>query len=155
MHCKEVQTLLIDYLDQTLDAASAGRVKQHLEECQECRREAHELQMLLAAMKDTVAETPPVALRESFNTMLQSELNMLTTANIIEEFPGLKKDREDPSPRVVFSCVEGRSGGDPAGGRNSHRQDLPIQNGAGGHRRDRLAAKRGERDEGSSHAQPD
>src|SRR5579862_1500897 len=92
MNCKEIQTLLIDYLDQRLDAATSERIKQHLDDCQECRHEADELQVLLAAMKGTVAETPPPALRESFDTMLQSELNMLTTANIIEEFrPTAKK----------------------------------------------------------------
>lgn len=86
MNCKEIQTLLIDYLDGTLDPATMDRMRQHLGGCTECQREAEELQLMLTTMKDTVAETPPPALRESFDTMLQSELNMLTTANIIEEF---------------------------------------------------------------------
>ena len=86
MNCKEVQTLLIDYLDRTLDPATTDRMRQHLEGCGECKMEAEELQLMLTTMKDTVPETPPPALRESFDTMLQSELNMLTTANIIEEF---------------------------------------------------------------------
>lgn len=86
MNCKEIQTILIDYLDGTLDAASAEKVRQHLSDCEACRHEADDLQVLLVAMKDAVAETPPPALRESFDTMLQSELNMLTTANIIQEF---------------------------------------------------------------------
>lgn len=86
MHCKEVQTLLIDYLDQRLDADTAGRVRQHLDDCADCRHETEDLGMLLATMKETEMETPPAALRENFDTMLQSELNMLTTANIIDEF---------------------------------------------------------------------
>jgi hypothetical protein len=91
MNCKEVQTRLIDYLDQLLDADSAAGVKQHLDSCEDCRHEADELQELLATMKNNVAEPPPPALRESFDTMLQSELNMLTTATIIEEFPPAAK----------------------------------------------------------------
>lgn len=86
MNCKEIQTLLIDYLDGKLDHASADQLRQHLEGCGECKREADDLQLLLTAMHNTVGETPPPALRESFDTMLQSELNMLTTANIIQEF---------------------------------------------------------------------
>ena len=86
MNCKDVQTLLIDWLDQTLDESIAARVKEHLAGCEGCRHEADDLRVLFAAMKETPAETPPPALRESFDTMLQSELNMLTTANIIEEF---------------------------------------------------------------------
>ncbi|HEV9035229.1 MAG TPA: zf-HC2 domain-containing protein [Puia sp.] len=86
MNCKEVQTLMIDYLDRTTDPATSGRMRQHLENCDQCKHEAEELQQLLTSMRDTVLETPPPALRESFDTMLQSELNMLTTANIIEEF---------------------------------------------------------------------
>ncbi|HVS98463.1 MAG TPA: zf-HC2 domain-containing protein [Puia sp.] len=86
MDCKEIQALLIDYLDHRLDAASTTRVTQHLGACGDCTREAEELRLLLIAMQNTVQETPPAALRESFDTMLQSELNMQTTANIIEEF---------------------------------------------------------------------
>jgi hypothetical protein len=86
MNCKEVQTLLVDYLDGTLDSAASAGIRQHLEGCGECKREADELQLLLSAMHNTVGETPPAALRESFDTMLQSELNMVTTAHIIQEF---------------------------------------------------------------------
>ena len=91
MNCKEIQTLLIDYLDGRLESASADRVRQHLQECAACKSEADDLQVLLTAMQNTVVETPPAALRESFDTMLQSELNMLTTANIIEEFKPANK----------------------------------------------------------------
>ena len=94
MNCKEVQSLLLDYLDQRLDAATTARVEQHLDGCGECKHETDDLRLLLTAMKNTVDEAPPAALRESFNTMMQSELNMLTTANIIEEFGPAPKSPE-------------------------------------------------------------
>ncbi|HXB96131.1 MAG TPA: zf-HC2 domain-containing protein [Puia sp.] len=100
MNCKEVQTLLIDWLDQKLEDSSAARVKEHLDGCEACRHEAEELRMLFAAMKATIAETPPRTLRESFDTMLQSELNMLTTANIIQEF---RPDRQAPGKTIRLS----------------------------------------------------
>jgi len=78
---------LIDWLDGSLDAATATAVREHVETCAECSREAKELKELLVTMKNSPMEVPPPVLRESFDTMLQSELNMLTTANIIQEFP--------------------------------------------------------------------
>ena len=87
MNCKEIQAKLIDWLDGSLDAATAAAIAEHLETCAECSREAKELGELLVTMKDSPLEVPPAALRESFDTMLQSELNMLTTTNIIQEFP--------------------------------------------------------------------
>lgn len=85
MHCKEVQAVLIDYLDQSLDAGVAAIVAKHLEECTACRREAHEMQALLAAMKNSPLERPGSALRENFNTLLQSELNMVTMTHLLED----------------------------------------------------------------------
>ena len=78
---------MIDYLDEKLDAAAAEDVRQHLETCAACHREAEELRELLTTMSNSTLEIPPTALRESFNMMLQSELNMQTTTTIIEEFP--------------------------------------------------------------------
>ena len=87
MNCKDIQVKLIDYLDQKLNPASSAEIGQHLESCAACSREAEEMQELLTAMQDSPLETPPASLRESFQMMLQSELNMQTTTHIIEEFP--------------------------------------------------------------------
>ena len=87
MNCKEIQTKLIDWLDGSLDEATAAAITEHVASCAECSREAKELKELLTTMQDSPIEVPPPVLRESFDTMLQSELNMLTTANIIQEFP--------------------------------------------------------------------
>ena len=89
---------LIDYLDQGLDPATAATIRQHLETCAACSREMQELKELLTTMKDSPREMPPPALRESFDTMLQSELNMLTTANIIQEFPAEERPRKKLLP---------------------------------------------------------
>src|ERR1700722_12906904 len=94
MNCKEIQAKLIDWLDGSLDADTAAVIAEHVTACEECSREAMELKELLATMKDSPLEVPPAVLRESFDTMLQSELNMLTTANIIEEFPAEGQDNQ-------------------------------------------------------------
>ena len=95
MNCKEIQAKLIDWLDGSLDAATATAIREHVETCAECSREAKELKELLVTMKDSPMEVPPPVLRESFDTMLQSELNMLTTANIIQEFPAEGQSGQD------------------------------------------------------------
>ena len=97
MNCKEVQAAMIDYLDQALKPDTAARMKEHLESCNECRREAEEVQVLLTVMKNTPQEMPSTMLRENFNTMLQSELNMETMSNILQE-PGTA---EKPRARVI------------------------------------------------------
>jgi Putative zinc-finger len=96
MNCKEIQAKLIDWLDGSLDADTAAAIAEHVTACEECSREAMELKELLATMKDSPLEVPPAELRESFDTMLQSELNMLTTANIIQEFPAEGQDKSGP-----------------------------------------------------------
>ena len=88
MNCKEIEVKLIDYLDGKLDEPAAQEVRQHLAGCAACSREAEEMRELMTAMQTSPQETPPPALRESFQIMLQSELNMQATENIIEEFPG-------------------------------------------------------------------
>ena len=87
MNCKDIQAKLIDYLDGRLDEASTAEIEEHLLTCAACSREAEDTQELLTAMETTSLEMPPAALRDNFNMMLQSELNMQTTTNIIEEFP--------------------------------------------------------------------
>ena len=84
MNCKDIEAKLIDYLDQRLDAASTEEMQQHLATCAACSREAEELRELFGTMSSGPLETPPSALRESFNMMLQSEINMQATTTIIE-----------------------------------------------------------------------
>jgi Putative zinc-finger len=116
MNCKEIQAKLIDWLDGSLDADTAAIIAEHVTACEECSREAMELKELLATMKDSPLEVPPAVLRESFDTMLQSELNMLTTANIIQEFPAEGQDNQ------------GKSGQDKSG----HGSSLSGQGGLSG-----------------------
>jgi hypothetical protein len=124
MNCKEIQAKLIDWLDQTLDAATVTAVREHVETCAECSREARELKELLVTMKNSPMEVPPPVLRESFDTMLQSELNMLTTANIIQEFPAEGQEGQG-SPRG--NGGHGSSGGHGSnGGQTGKTIRLPF-----------------------------
>jgi nicotinamide mononucleotide adenylyltransferase len=103
MNCKDIQAKLIDYLDHKLDAATGEEMRQHLASCASCSREAEELRELLIAMSGSPLEMPPAALRENFNMMLQSELNMQATTTIIEEFPAAAAETPQPARIVRFS----------------------------------------------------
>jgi len=85
MHCKEVQAMLIEYLDQSLDVGLAAVVKKHIDGCAACQQEVLEVQELLVTMKNSPSEKPTKALRDNFNTLLQSELNMVSMTHLLEE----------------------------------------------------------------------
>jgi putative zinc finger protein/HEAT repeat protein len=103
MNCKDIQAKLIDYLDQGLAADAMEAIRDHLDSCAECRREAEELQELLTAMKVNTPEIPPAELRERFDILLQSELNFLVTNNIIQEFPSADNPGKPAAKTVRFS----------------------------------------------------
>jgi hypothetical protein len=98
---------MIDYLDKALPAAAAARIQEHLDGCAECRREAGELQALLTTMQNNQPELPSPALRENFNTLLQSELNMETMSSLLDS----PAREERPRGKLVgfFSSAAGRA----------------------------------------------
>ena len=133
MHCKEIQTVLIEYLDQSLDTGVAAVVKKHIDGCAACRQEAQEVQELLLAMKASPIEKPSPALRENFNTLLQSELNMVTMTYLLED----EETGQDAGPQgqsgagtgmtAVSRGKRGARGGDQGntrGGVNEDRRSI-------------------------------
>src|SRR5579863_4566978 len=92
MECKEIQAVMIDYLDRALDAEKAAAVRAHLIGCEECRKEVEEMRELLLAMVDQQMQQPGQGLRESFQVMLQSELNMETADDLLR---GARDSRDE------------------------------------------------------------
>ena len=85
MTCKEIQAVIVEYLDQALDAAMMEVVAAHLATCEECRQEAEELQELMQTMAGNDMQLPGPWLRENFQLMLQSELNMVVADKLLHE----------------------------------------------------------------------
>jgi hypothetical protein len=90
MQCNEVEPLLIDYIDLQLSPAARENVKQHLQSCPVCQHILEEYKQLFTAMETKKVEQPGPALKEKFDIMLQSELNIEATARIIKEDEGKK-----------------------------------------------------------------
>jgi len=107
MNCKDIQAVLIDFLDQALPADTAAEVKEHLESCAECSREAEELQVLLTSIKNREQQLPSPALRENFNTMLQSELNMEAMSSLLQT--PAKEEKPRGKAIAFFSPAMGRA----------------------------------------------
>ena len=85
MTCKEIQAVIVEYLDQALDAATMESVAAHLATCEECRQQAEELLELMQTMAGNDMQLPGPWPRENFQLMLQSELNMVVADKLLHE----------------------------------------------------------------------
>lgn len=72
-NCKNIQPLLIDFVDKTLDREKTAVVSRHLETCKSCREEADGLVVLFGEMKHVKDEIPDESLKENFREMLEQE----------------------------------------------------------------------------------
>src|SRR5690349_12509432 len=82
--CNDVKNLLIDYIDGQLAPAIREKVEHHLKTCELCKEELLQFQQLFSEMATTQLEQPSPALKENFNTMLQSELNISATMEMLK-----------------------------------------------------------------------
>ena len=76
MRCEDIQSALIDFLDDRLNAIRRQEVVTHLEICENCRQEESQLRELLRAVAETSEEQPASSLRENFNRLMQSEMKL-------------------------------------------------------------------------------
>jgi hypothetical protein len=83
MDCKEIQAMMIDYLDRGVGAEGAAAMRAHLLGCESCRKEVEEMRELLSVMGEQELRQPGPGLRENFQVMLQSELNMETADDLL------------------------------------------------------------------------
>ena len=101
MQCYEAESLLIDYLDAQLHPGDRTPLEQHLQSCPQCRQTLEEYRALFAAIQSDKAEKPGPGLREKFENMLQSELNIETTTHIV----GIDKKKETAAVPMKFPSL--------------------------------------------------
>jgi len=73
MKCNDVELLLIDYLDNNLDAATREQVESHLHTCEACSKEVKQLQLIEDNIKTVEMQQPSAALRAGFLAALGNE----------------------------------------------------------------------------------
>ena len=84
-NCSDMRLLLIDYIDGQLAPAIRSKVAEHLRSCTDCTQEMEQFKKLFDEMASVKLEQPSPALRENFNIMLQSELNIAATTEMLKK----------------------------------------------------------------------
>ena len=78
--CSELEALLPAYADNSLPAAEAARVAEHLPGCPACQRQLSQLRALKADLDAALPEVPGTALRANFLAMLEQHKQQLPPA---------------------------------------------------------------------------
>ena len=85
MQCDDIDAMLIEYLDHKLSPAMRTSIEKHLQTCGSCRQSLEEYKTLFQVIQHDKQEKPGAMLQEKFENMLQSEINIHTTEQIIEK----------------------------------------------------------------------
>lgn len=81
MKCEDVESAMIDYLDNTLEKVHRDEVEKHLETCERCLDELKDFQQILQTVNSTEMEQPDEMLRINFYHMLHGEMNKQAVQN--------------------------------------------------------------------------
>ena len=74
MKCEEVETKMIDYLDNNLEEGIRQEIEKHLETCERCLDELKDTQQVLNLISEDEMVKPDDSLRINFYHMLHSEI---------------------------------------------------------------------------------
>jgi hypothetical protein len=83
MKCEEVESLMIDYLDNTLDWKLREEIEKHLETCERCFDEFKDSQHVMQLMSKDEMVKPGDSMRINFYHMLHSEIKKVDGKNEI------------------------------------------------------------------------
>jgi len=84
MNCKQIEELLIDYLDHNLDEDVHKEIESHIAQCEDCSASLQELKALFGAIESEPLETPDANLALSFEEMLQKEKETLDDPKVVK-----------------------------------------------------------------------
>jgi len=77
MKCEEVESMMVDYLDNLIDTEQKEAVEKHLETCERCLDQLKDFQEILNKVDSEKMELPDESLRINFYHMLHGEMNKL------------------------------------------------------------------------------
>src|SRR3954467_14556505 len=101
MQCDDIDALLIEYLDHKLSPAMRTSIEKHLQTCETCRQSLEEYKTLFSVMQYAKPEQPGPILQEKFENMLQSEININTTEQILQK----EREKEAVTTKKHFSWL--------------------------------------------------
>jgi len=77
MKCEEVESVMVDYIDNLIEKSERDAVDKHLENCERCRDELKDYQEILNKADSEQLELPDETLRINFYHMLHGEMKKL------------------------------------------------------------------------------
>jgi hypothetical protein len=102
MNCNEVEAIMVDYLDRAVDAETGAAMRAHLINCEQCRKEVDQMREMLLTMADQEMRQPGHGLRDNFQVMLQSELNMETADDLLRRPMEGKEEKAGVKGRIAW-----------------------------------------------------
>jgi len=90
MNCQDIETLLIDYLDNQLNKTQKQDLEKHLSSCQNCTTQLEETKALFTAFKNEPEVDPSSELRTNFFKLLEEEKQLqpkVVSLDVKKEFP--------------------------------------------------------------------
>jgi hypothetical protein len=85
MKCTEVEALMIDYLDNKLEAEQTGQIEKHLETCEICLDELLGIQEVLGQISKEEMAKPDDSLRINFYHMLHNEIKKRESSRVNQD----------------------------------------------------------------------
>jgi len=82
MKCEEVESMMIDYIDNNLDEKLKREVEGHLDRCERCSDLLIESRQVIQLISDEKVIEPDNSLRANFYHMLQSEIRKSDKKNV-------------------------------------------------------------------------
>ena len=82
MKCEDIEAVMIDYLDNTIDDGFRREIENHLETCERCLDELRECQQVMQLISKDEMVNPDDSLRINFYHMLHSEIKKSESWNI-------------------------------------------------------------------------
>ncbi|PLX16882.1 MAG: hypothetical protein C0597_07610 [Marinilabiliales bacterium] len=85
MECKNIQNILIDFIEGNVPDDVKVQLEEHLLTCTQCRKEHKQTHQLIEELSVLEDKTPNVQLKEDFYTMLEQEKELITKSPLIKK----------------------------------------------------------------------
>jgi len=103
MECKEVNLLLVDFIDKTLDKETTEIVRKHVETCTSCAGELEQLAEVIGVLNKKQEKDPDTSLRQKFMEMVEDSKPTLEMEHESRVDSALKLNLKGPS--LILSPV--------------------------------------------------
>jgi hypothetical protein len=105
MKCEDAESVMIDYLDNTLEKDHRIEVEKHLETCERCLDVMKDFQQILHTVDSTEMEQPDETLRINFYHMLHGEMDKQAVQNQKQLTVPLSVRKSSPWMRIAAAMA--------------------------------------------------